>query len=145
VRVIFGLPACGSGVMAALRDGRAFAHRRHEQATSLADGTRQAGEGNFGGLHGSGPGLADAASGSSRVLGHVARPDDLGADLGQHRQASALRSATISTPSRHHQVAPASSRSPDTAAVREAVRQLKTGRPRPVEVELSPDHGRGRG
>jgi len=149
VRVVFGLPGVQLyGVMAALRDEPRirFVNTRHEQATSfMADGYARAG-GSFGtALVVPGPGLLNAMSGlstaysaSSPVLmisGQVPR-DSIGKDVGLlhevNDQQECIRPVT-KWRRRVLQVADV------PAAVREAVTQLRSGRPRPVEIEMPPE------
>ena len=149
VRVVFGLPGVQLyGVMAALRaEPRIrFVNTRHEQATSfMADGYARAG-GTFGtALVVPGPGLLNAMSGlstaysaSSPVLmlsGQIPR-DSIGRDIGLlhevNDQQDCIRPVT-KWRRRVLQVADV------PAAVREAVAQLKSGRPRPVEIEMPPE------
>ena len=149
VRVVFGLPGVQLyGVMAALRDEPRirFVNTRHEQATSfMADGYARAG-GSFGtALVVPGPGLLNAMSGlstaysaSSPVLmisGQVPR-DSIGKDVGLlhevNDQQECIRPVT-KWRRRVLQVADV------PAAVREAVIQLRSGRPRPVEIERPPE------
>ena len=149
VRVVFGLPGVQLyGVMAALRDEPRirFVNTRHEQATSfMADGYARAG-GSFGtALVVPGPGLLNAMSGlstaysaSSPVLmisGQVPR-DSIGKDVGLlhevNDQQECIRPVT-KWRRRVLQVADV------PAAVREAVIQLRSGRPRPVEIEIPPE------
>ena len=149
VRVVFGLPGVQLyGVMAALRDEPRirFVNTRHEQATSfMADGYARAG-GSFGtALVVPGPGLLNAMSGlstaysaSSPVLmisGQVPR-DSTGKDVGLlhevNDQQECIRPVT-KWRRRVLQVADV------PAAVREAVIQLRSGRPRPVEIEMPPE------
>jgi acetolactate synthase-1/2/3 large subunit len=149
VRVVFGLPGVQLyGVMAALRDEPRirFVNTRHEQATSfMAAGYARAG-GSFGtALVVPGPGLLNAMSGlstaysaSSPVLmisGQVPR-DSIGKDVGLlhevNDQQECIRPVT-KWRRRVLQVADV------PAAVREAVIQLRSGRPRPVEIEMPPE------
>jgi acetolactate synthase-1/2/3 large subunit len=149
VRVVFGLPGVQLyGVMAALRDEPRirFITTRHEQATSfMADGYARAG-GAFGtALVVPGPGLLNAMSGlstaysaSSPVLmisGQIPR-ESIGRNIGLlHEVNDQLDCIAPVTKWRRRvlQVADV------PAAVREAVIQLKAGRPRPVEIELPPE------
>src|SRR4029450_5159103 len=149
VRVVFGLPGVQLyGVMAALRDEKRirFITTRHEQATSyMADGYARAG-GDFGtAFVVPGPGLLNAASGlstaysaSSPVLmiaGQIPR-GSIGKNIGLlHEVNDQLDAIAPITKWRQRILEIADI----PAAVREAVRQLKTGRPRPVEIELSPE------
>ena len=149
VRVVFGLPGVQLyGVMAALRNEPRirFVNTRHEQATSfMADGYARAG-GSFGtALVVPGPGLLNAMSGlstayaaSSPVLmisGQIPR-DSIGRDIGLlhevNDQQECIRPVT-KWRRRVLQVADV------PAAVREAVIQLRSGRPRPVEIEMPPE------
>jgi acetolactate synthase-1/2/3 large subunit len=149
VRVVFGLPGVQLyGVLAALRDEPRirFITTRHEQATSfMADGYARAGGGFGTALVVPGPGLLNAMSGlctaysaSSPVLiisGQVPR-DSIGKDIGLlHEVNDQLDCVTPVTKWRRRvlQVAEV------PAAVHEAVRQLKSGRPRPVEIEMPPE------
>ncbi len=149
VRVIFGLPGVQLyGVMAALRaEPRIrFITTRHEQATTfMADGYARAG-GRFGtALVVPGPGLLNAMSGlstaysaSSPVLilsGQIPR-DSIGKDIGLlHEVNDQLDCIAPVTKWRKRvlQVADV------PAAVREAAIQLRSGRPRPVEIEMPPE------
>jgi len=149
VRVVFGLPGVQLyGVLAALHDEPRirFITTRHEQATSfMADGYARAG-GDFGvALVVPGPGLLNAMSGlstaysaSSPVLmisGQVPR-DSIGKDIGLlHEVNDQLDCIAPVTKWRRRvlQVAEV------PGAVREAVTQLKSGRPRPVEIEMPPE------
>src|SRR2546427_5426543 len=149
VRVVFGLPGVQLyGVMAALRDEPRirFITTRHEQATSyMADGYARAGGGIGTALVVPGPGLQNASAGigtayaaSSPILvisGQIER-DLIGVNRGMlhevNDQMDTIRPVTkwaarILQP----QDVP--------ATVHEAFRQLKTGRPRPVEIEIPPE------
>jgi acetolactate synthase-1/2/3 large subunit len=149
VRVVFGLPGVQLyGVLAALRDEPRirFVTTRHEQATSfMADGYARAG-GDFGtALVVPGPGLLNAASGlstaysaSSPVLmisGQIPKAS-IGKDIGLlhevNDQLDAIKPVT-KWQRRILEIAEV------PAAVAEAVTQLRTGRPRPVEIEMSPE------
>jgi len=149
VRAVFGLPGVQLyGVMAALRDEPRirFVNTRHEQATSfMADGYARAG-GTIGtALVVPGPGLLNAMSGlstaysaSSPVLmlsGQIPR-DSIGRDIGLlHEVNDQLECIRPVTKWRRRvlQVAEV------PAAVREAFVQLRSGRPRPVEIEMPPE------
>ena len=149
VRVIFGLPGVQLyGVIAALRDEPAIRLivTRHEQATSyMADGYARA-SGEFGtALVVPGPGLLNAAAGlstayaaSSPVLviaGQIPR-GSLGKRVGMlHEIDDQLEVIRPITKWRRRVLEV----SEIPAAIHEAVTQLKTGRPRPVEIELPPD------
>ena len=158
VRVIFGLPGVQLyHAMDALYDepGIRFITTRHEQATTyMADGYSRAGGGIGTALMVPGPGLLNAASGISTaysasspilvVSGQVER-DMIGVDRGMlhevNDQQDCIRPITkwaerILDPAKV----------PDV--VHEAFYHLKTGRPRPVEIEIPPEtlgrHGRRR-
>ena len=149
VRVVFGLPGVQLyGVLAALRDepGIRFIATRHEQATSfMADGYARAG-GDFGtALVVPGPGLLNAASGlstaysaSSPVLmicGQIPRAS-IGKDIGLLHEVNDQLDAIAPVTKWRRRVLEIAD---VPAAVREAVVQLRTGRPRPVEIEMSPE------
>lgn len=151
VEVVFGLPGVQLyGIMAGLRDEPSvrFITTRHEQATGyMADGYARAGGGpGFGtALVVPGPGLLNAAGGLSTaysvsspvfmISGQVQR-DFIGKDVGMLHEVNdqltlidpitkwAKRAMTVGE---------------IPAAVQEAVYQLKTGRPRPVEIEVPPE------
>ncbi len=149
VEVVFGVPAVQMyGVSAALRDepGIRMITTRHEQAgTYMADGYARA-SGKPGvalvvpgvGVYNAASGLATAYSRSSPVLliaGQIPR-NQIGKNLGGvHEisdQAEVIRPATkwrkqVLTPKAV----------PD--AVTEAFRQMRTGRPRPVYIEMPPE------
>lgn len=149
VRVVFGLPGVQIyGVIAALREQPdiRFITTRHEQATGyMADGYARIG-GKFGtALVVPGPGLLNASAGlstayscSSPVLmisGQIPKKA-LGKKIGVlHEVDDQLDSIAPVTKWRKRVL-----EIPDIpAAVQEAVRQLQTGRPRPVELELPPE------
>jgi acetolactate synthase-1/2/3 large subunit len=149
VRVVFGLPGVQLyGVMAALRDEPRirFITTRHEQATTfMADGYARAGGGIGTALVVPGPGLLNAMSGlstaysaSSPVLivsGQIPR-DSIGKDIGLlHEVNDQLDCIAPVTKWRRRVVQVADV----PAAVREAARQLRSGRPRPVELEMPPE------
>ncbi len=149
VRVIFGLPGVQLyGALAALRDEPAirFIATRHEQATSyMADGYARAGGGFGTALVVPGPGLLNAAAGlstayacSSPVLmisGQVPR-GNLGRRVGVlHEVDDQLDAIAPITKWRRRVLEVAEI----PAAVHEAVGQLQTGRPRPVEIEIPPE------
>ena len=150
VRVIFGLP--GVQLYHAL-DGLAqepgirFINTRHEQATAyMADGyARAGGEGIATCLMVPGPGLlnASAAIGTAYaasspimvVCGQIER-DFIGVDRGMlHEVNDQLESIKPITKYARRALDPAEI--PDM--VHEAVTALKTGRPRPVEIEIPPE------
>lgn len=149
VRVVFGLPGVQLyGVMAALRaEPRIrFVHTRHEQATSfMADGYARAG-GSFGtALVVPGPGLLNAMSGlstayaaSSPVLmisGQIPR-DSIGRDIGLLHEVNDQQECIRPVTKWRRRVLQVTD---VPAAVREAVIQLRSGRPRPVEIEMPPE------
>jgi len=135
-------------VLAALRDEPRirFITTRHEQATSyMADGYARAGGGIGTALVVPGPGLLNAAAGlstaysaSSPVLilsGQIPR-EQIGKNIGLlHEVNDQLNSIAPVTKWRRRVLEVAEI----PAAVRAAVQQLKTGRPRPVEIELPPE------
>ena len=149
VRVIFGLP----GVQLypatdALYDepGIRFIHTRHEQATAyMADGYARASGRPGTAMVVPGPGLMNASAAigtayaaSSPVLviaGQVNR-DLIGVDRGilheVNDQQDIIRPVTKAV---YRVLDPAEI----PAVVREAFRQLRTGRPRPVEIEIPPE------
>jgi acetolactate synthase I/II/III large subunit len=149
VRVVFGLPGVQLyGVMAALREDPRirFINTRHEQATTfMADGYARAGGGFGTALVVPGPGLLNAMSGlstaysaSSPVLivsGQIPR-DSIGKDIGLlHEVNDQLDCVAPVTKWRRRVLAVADV----PGAVREAARQLRSGRPRPVEIEMPPE------
>jgi acetolactate synthase-1/2/3 large subunit len=151
VRVMFGLPGIQMyGIMSALRDepGIRFITTRHEQATGyMADGyARAGGEGGFGtALVVPGPGLLNAAgalstaySASSPVLmisGQVQR-DYIGSDVGMLHEVNDQMEA-IKPITKFQRRALQVGDIPQ--AVHDAVLAMKTGRPRPVEIEIPPE------
>jgi acetolactate synthase-1/2/3 large subunit len=149
VRVIFGLPGVQLyGVMAALREEPRirFIATRHEQSTSfMADGYARAG-GDFGtAFVVPGPGLLNAASGlstaysaSSPVLmiaGQIPKAS-IGKNIGLLHEVNDQQDAIAPVTKWRRRILEIAD---VPAAVREAVRQLRTGRPRPVEIEMSPE------
>ena len=151
VEVVFGLPGIQIyGIVAALRDepGIRMISTRHEQATTfMADGYARA-SGKPGvalvvpgqGLYNAASGLSVAYSRSTPVLliaGQIPR-GAIGKKVGAvHEiadQSDAVRSVTKwrGAASRPREV-------PD--AVFEAFRQMRTGRPRPVLLEMPPEAG----
>ena len=149
VRVIFGLPGVQLyHALDALHDvpGIRLITTRHEQATAyMADGYARAGGGIGAALMVPGPGLLNAAaaistaySASSPVLivcGQIER-DLIGANRGilheVNDQQDCIRPIT-----KHARRIMSPAETP--AAVHEAFRQLTTGRPRPVEIEMPPE------
>ena len=149
VEVVFGIPGIQIyGIVAALRDepGIRMVTTRHEQATTyMADGYARA-SGKPGvalvvpgvGLYNAASGLTNAYSRSSPVLliaGQVPR-GAIGKSLGAvHEiadQPGAVRSVT-----KWQRQASRPSEVPDT--VFEAFRQMRSGRPRPVLIEMPPE------
>jgi acetolactate synthase-1/2/3 large subunit len=149
VRVVFGLPGVQLyGVMAALRDEPRirFVNTRHEQATSfMADGYARAGGGVGTALVVPGPGLLNAMSGlstaysaSSPVLmlsGQIPR-DSIGRDIGLLHEVNDQQECIRPVTKWRRRVLQVSD---VPAAVREAMIHLKSGRPRPVEIEMPPE------
>ena len=148
VQVIFGLP--GDQLMHALQSlatsGIEFVVTRHEQTTTfMADGYARAG-GRPGvalvvpgcGVYNAGSGLATAYACSSPIMllaGQVPS-HGIGRDLGLlhdvHDQLDLVRPIT--------KLAERVTRPEDVAAaVRRGFHAMRTGRPRPVEVEIPPD------
>jgi acetolactate synthase-1/2/3 large subunit len=149
VRVVFGLPGVQLyGAIAGLRDEASirFITARHEQATTyMADGYARAGGGIGAALVVPGPGLLNAAAGlstaysaSSPVLmiaGQVPRRN-IGRDVGVLHEVNDQMEAMAGVTKWRRRVLEVG----DVAgAVRAAVRQLKSGRPRPVHIEIPPD------
>jgi acetolactate synthase-1/2/3 large subunit len=149
VRVIFGLPGVQLyGVMAALREQPdiRFIQTRHEQATSyMADGYARAGGGIGTALVVPGPGLLNAAAGLSTaysasspvfMLSGQVPKSQIGKDIGVlHEVNDQLDCIRPVTKWRRRVLEVAEV----PAAVRAAMHQLTTGRPRPVEVEMPPE------
>jgi acetolactate synthase-1/2/3 large subunit len=149
VRVIFGLPGVQLyGVMAALRDEPRirFVPTRHEQATTyMADGYARAGGGIGAALVVPGPGLLNAAAGlstayaaSSPVLviaGQIPR-NKIGKHVGLlHEVDDQLEAVAPVTKWRQRVLEVADI----PGAVRDAFRELRTGRPRPVVLDMPPE------
>ncbi len=149
VRVVFGLPGVQLyGVLAALREepGIRFVVTRHEQATSyMADGYARAG-GTFGtALVVPGPGLLNAMAGlstayaaSSPVLmlsGQVPKAQ-IGKNIGVLHEVNDQLQAVAPVTKWRKRVLEVGE---VARAAHEAVEQLRTGRPRPVELEMPPD------
>jgi acetolactate synthase-1/2/3 large subunit len=154
-RVVFGVPGVQIyGVLAALRDEPRirFISTRHEQAVSyMADGYARAGGGFGVALVVPGPGLLNASAGlstayaaSSPVLmiaGQIPKAA-IGKNLGLlHEMNDQLDAIAPVTKWRRRVLEVAEI----PAAVQEAVRQLKIGRPRPVEIEMPPETMEGEG
>ena len=148
LKVVFGLPGVQLyGALAGLRDERVrFITTRHEQATTyMADGFARAGGGWGTALVVPGPGLLNASAGlstaysaSSPVLmlcGQVPKRY-LGRDVGVLHEVNDQMEAIAPVTKWRRRVLEVSD---VPGAVQAAVRQLKTGRPRPVHLELPPD------
>lgn len=149
VRVIFGLPGVQIyGVLAALGAEKKirFIVTRHEQATSyMADGYARA-SGQVGtalvvpgpGLLNAGAGLSTAYSASSPVLmiaGQVPR-SSIGKNIGLlHEVDDQLDCVAPITKWRRRILEVAEV----PGVVQEAMRQLRTGRPRPVAIDMPPE------
>jgi acetolactate synthase-1/2/3 large subunit len=146
---VFGVPGVQIyGALAALRDepGIRFIATRHEQAASyMADGYARA-SGAFGvALVVPGPGLLNASAGistayaaSSPVLivsGQIPK-DRIGKNLGLLHEVNDQLDAIAPITKWRQRVLEI----PEIpGAVHDAVRQLKTGRPRPVVIEIPPE------
>ena len=151
VEVVFGVPGIQVyGIVAGLRDeaGIRMITTRHEQATTyMADGYARA-SGKPGvalvvpgvGLYNAASGLTNAYSRSSPVLliaGQVPR-GAMGKNLGAVHEIADQAGAVSSVTKWHRQIFRPRA-APD--AVFEAFRQMRTGRPRPVLLEMPPDAG----
>ncbi len=149
VRVIFGLPGVQLyGAMAALRNAPEirFIATRHEQATTyMADGYARAG-GGFGvalvvpgpGLLNASAGLSTAYSASSPVLvlaGQIPK-GKIGQNVGLLHEVNDQLDAIAPVTKWRKRVLEVAE---IPAAIREAARQLRTGRPRPVVVDIPPE------
>ena len=149
VRVVFGLPGVQLyGAMAALREepGIRFIATRHEQATTyMADGYARA-SGDIGvALVVPGPGLLNASSGlstaysaSSPVLviaGQIPKAK-IGKNVGLLHEVNDQLDAIAPVTKWRQRVLEVAE---IPAAIREAARQLRTGRPRPVVVDIPPE------
>jgi acetolactate synthase-1/2/3 large subunit len=149
VRVIFGLPGIQIyGAMAALREEPRirFVATRHEQATTyMADGYARAGGGVGVALVVPGPGLLNASAGlatayaaSSPVLviaGQIPR-GKIGQNVGLLHEVNDQLDAVAPVSKWRSRVLEVEE---IPAAVREAARQLRIGRPRPVVVDIPPE------
>ena len=151
VEVVFGIPGIQIyGIVAALRDepGIRLISTRHEQATTyMADGYARA-SGRPGvalvvpgvGLYNSASGLTNAYSRSSPVLliaGQIPR-GAIGKGRGAVHEIENQSGAVSSVTKWQRQV----SRPREVPeAVFEAFRQMRTGRPRPVLIEIPPEAG----
>ena len=151
VEVVFGLPGIQIyGIVAALRDepGIRMITTRHEQATTyMADGYARA-SGKPGvalvvpgaGLYNAASGLTNAYSRSTPVLiiaGQVPR-GAIGKNLGAVHEIADQPGAVRSVTKWQRQIS-RPREVPD--AVFEAFRQMRTGRPRPVLIEMPPEAG----
>ncbi len=149
VRVIFGLPGVQ---LYHLLDGLAkepgirFINTRHEQATTyMADGYSRAGGGIGTALVVPGPGLQNASAGigtaysaSSPILvvsGQIER-DHIGLERGMLHEIKG-QIETIKPITKHQKLILDPVEIPE--AVHEAFKQLQTGRPRPVQIEIPPE------
>jgi acetolactate synthase-1/2/3 large subunit len=149
VRVVFGLPGVQLyGAMAALRDepGIRFVATRHEQATTyMADGYARAGGGIGVALVVPGPGLLNASAGLSTaysasspvlvVAGQIPK-GKIGLNIGLLHEVNDQLDAIAPITKWQHRVLEVAE---IPAAIREAARQLRTGRPRPVVVDIPPE------
>ena len=151
VEVVFGIPGIQMyGIVAALRDepGIRMVTTRHEQATIyMADGYARA-SGKPGvalvvpgaGLYNAAAGLTNAYSRSSPVLliaGQIPRAA-IGKGIGAVHEV-VDQPGTVRSVTKWQRMALRPREVPD--AVFEAFRQLRTGRPRPVLIEIPPDTG----
>ena len=151
VEVVFGIPGIQIyGIVAALRDepGIRMISTRHEQATTyMADGYARA-SGAPGvalvvpgaGLYNAASGLTNAYSRSTPVLliaGQIPR-GAIGKNIGAVHEVSD-QSGTVRSVTKWQQQASRPREVP--GAVFEAFRQMRTGRPRPVLIEMPPEAG----
>ena len=151
VEVVFGVPGIQIyGIVAALRDepGIRMVTTRHEQATTyMADGYARA-SGRPGvamvvpgaGLYNAAAGLTNAYSRSTPVLliaGQIPR-GAIGRNLGAVHEVED-QPGTVRSVTKWQRLALRPRDIPD--AVFEAFRQMRTGRPRPVLLEIPPDAG----
>ncbi len=151
VEVVFGIPGIQVyGIVAALRDepGIRMISTRHEQATTyMADGyARASGEPGVAlvvpgaGLYNAASGLTNAYSRSSPVLliaGQIPR-GAIGKNIGAVHEI-ADQPGTVRSVTKWRQQASRPGEVPN--AVFEAFRQMRTGRPRPVLLEMPPEAG----
>jgi acetolactate synthase I/II/III large subunit len=149
VRVVFGLPGVQLyGAIAALRDEPRIrlVTTRHEQATTyMADGYARAGGGIGVALVVPGPGLLNASAGlstaysaSSPVLviaGQIPKAK-IGQNVGLLHEVNDQLDAIAPVTKWRQRVLEVAD---VPAAVREAMRQLRTGRPRPVVIDIPPE------
>ena len=151
VEVVFGVPGIQVyGIVAALRDepGIRMVTTRHEQATTyMADGYARA-SGKPGvalvvpgaGLYNAASGLTNAYSRSSPVLliaGQIPRAA-IGKGIGAVHEVTD-QPGTVRSVTKWQRMALRPREVPD--AVFEAFRQMRSGRPRPVLIEIPPDTG----
>ena len=151
VEVVFGIPGIQVyGIVAGLRDepGIRMITTRHEQAaTHMADGyARASGEPGVAlvvpgaGLYNAASGLATAYSRSTPVLliaGEIPRRA-IGKNIGAVHEV-ADQAGTVRSVTKWQRQASRPREVPD--AVFEAFRQMRTGRPRPVLIEMPPEAG----
>ncbi len=151
VEVVFGIPGIQVyGIVAALRDepGIRLISTRHEQATTyMADGyARASGEPGVAlvvpgaGLYNAASGLTNAYSRSTPVLliaGQIPR-GAIGKNIGAVHEVSD-QPGTVRSVTKWQQQASRPNEVPNT--VFEAFRQMRTGRPRPVLIEMPPEAG----
>ena len=151
VEVVFGIPGIQIyGIVAAIRDEPdiRMITTRHEQATTyMADGyARASGEPGVAlvvpgvGLYNAAPGLTNAYSRSAPVLliaGQIPR-GAIGKNLGVVHEI-ADQPGTVRSVTKWQRQASRPREVPD--AVFEAFRQMRTGRPRPVLIEMPPEAG----
>ena len=149
IRVVFGLPGVQLyGALAALREEPRirFIQTRHEQATSyMADGYARAGGGVGTALVVPGPGLLNASAGLSTaysasspvfmISGQVPR-NQIGKDIGVLHEVNDQLECIRPVTKWRRRVLEVSE---VPTAVRAAMHQLTTGRPRPVEIEMPPE------
>jgi acetolactate synthase-1/2/3 large subunit len=149
VRVIFGLPGVQLyGAMAALREEPRvrFIATRHEQATTyMADGYARTGGGFGTALVVPGPGLLNASAGLSTayaasspvlvVAGQIPKAR-IGKDVGLLHEVNDQLDAIVPVTKWRHRILEVEE---IPGAVREAARQLRTGRPRPVVLDIPPE------
>ena len=149
VEVVFGIPGIHmSGSVVAMRDDAAIEHitTRHEGgATNMAYGYARA-SGKPGvalvvpgaGVYNAASGMATAFARSTPVLliaGQISRPQ-MGKDLGAiHEVFNQMETLAPVTKWRRQAMRPREI----PAAVSEAFRQMRTGRPRPVYLEMPPE------
>ena len=151
VEVVFGIPGVQIyGIVAAIRDepGLRMITTRHEQATTyMADGyARVSGKPGVAlvvpgvGVYNAASGLTNAYSRSSPVLliaGQIPR-GAIGKNLGAVHEV-ADQAGTVRSVTKWQRQASRPREVPD--AVFEAFRQMRTGRPRPVLIEMPPEAG----